>query len=64
MNPETNPSHPAPNAADDVPPDPATMFPKPAPGTVEQKKDASVGIEDPRKEVETSEGISAPFAGG
>jgi hypothetical protein len=51
-----------PNTVDDVPPDPDTMFPDASPGDLDQKEDASVGIEDPRKEVATPEGISAPFA--
>jgi hypothetical protein len=56
------PSHTVPDAVDDVPANPDTMFPEPSAGELQQKKDASVGIEDPRKEVATPEGISAPFA--
>ena len=65
MNPETIPSHPAPpNTADGVPPDPATMFPKPDPAHVEQTEDASVGIEDPRTETAAPDSISAPYNNG
>jgi hypothetical protein len=63
MNRENNyPVRGLPDNVDEVPADQETMFPKPAPDKVEQKADASVGIEDPRKEVEAPEGISAPFA--
>jgi hypothetical protein len=65
MNP--NPNSPAgglPAAADDVPPDRDTMFPKPDAATVGETKDAAVGIEDPRKEADAPEGLSAPFADG
>ena len=51
-----------PSAVEGVPPDPNTMFPKPGAGDIGQKKDESVGVSDPRKEVATPEGISAPFA--
>ena len=50
-----------PAAVDGVPPDPNTMFPRPDAGDIEQKKNASVGIEDPRKEVGTPGGIRPPL---
>ena len=51
-----------PDAIDDVPVDPSTMFPAASAGELEQKKEASGGIEDPRKDVGTPDGVSAPFA--
>jgi len=56
MDPDANaPARGFPDAADDVPPDRETMFPAPPAGDVERKKDASVGIEDPRKEAAAGE---------
>jgi hypothetical protein len=63
MNSDANaPVRGVPDAADDVPPDRETMFPAPPAEDVERKKDASVGIEDPRKEAAGPDGISAPIA--
>jgi hypothetical protein len=56
------PAHSHLDTADDGPPDPATMFPRPSAGDLDHVTDASVGITDPRTEVATPDGIAAPFA--